>query len=783
MRDTCSGSTLAIIEKEPTRKPGGCIGIFLHLFDWKKKKQFSRKLLPPVNAAKRALKRLGGQDKFAIAKQLPVSQESRGGSCSYQDSSAKEMCAPTMIARLMGLESMPNVHHENKQAESRKVCSKSKTLPKTTKLLKNRRSLGKDTFRLEMSLEEQHRVASVIQSQRRSPRRRKARLREVATRILEPGLQFRNASKFGITNFDSSVKIAGGSDMPSSHDLHVGSCANCGSLVEVMNLRVNGKCPEELDHEYRGSSSSSSSNFEVRREESLGRGVMQGCKKNQNVCNRERSFNTRNGHGRYRTPENLTLRKNQLASGIENYSSDSEANVIAGASSNSSGNRTLVMGRTRTGRGNETKTWSMELDKDKMIARRRPASNHHIACDELSGGDFLSQKRITKELPMRKKFARSIVSHPKEQSITRNELIEDIKSINGSKKEKQRIFLSFSSGRRHVTRSTCQLNMVGRNKCFNKVISGTSPKDSLLVDLRDKLSHLQDFEQNYNFQTDDCFPGINSLSILGRTSSFEKNYLCSAGYLDFSHQTFTDEQTGNINENIQENAKSRTRVNPISCDGETDVSYVEASTSSDSCCCLNHNCLSGYKQMECHSPENCTKMEERNAETDDSETLVDINRLHSSKLSAITGSKLFKQNNYPDEAQEEVRNGMQGRAKCNVATMLVQGENLQGQLLLDCMVESLDSLYDYFCHKSYEGFVRYQYLSKRRLAELVEEKIIRWQHMDSKSPVELTKQEIQLPTNIDWLELMTGRIELSKNIEEDTLALIINELVVDLFRC
>ncbi|XP_074587167.1 uncharacterized protein LOC141843050 [Curcuma longa] len=638
MRDGSSGSTLAIIEKEPTRKPGGCIGIFLHLFDWKKKKQFSRKLLPPVNAAKRAWKRLGGQEKFSVAKPLPVSQESRGGSCSHQDASAKEMCAPTMIARLMGLESMPNVHRE--------VCSKSKTLPKTTRLLKNRRSVGKDAFfRLEMSLEEQHRAAaSVFQSQRRSPRRRKARLREVATRILEPGLQSRNASKFGIANFDSSVKIAGESDMASRRDLHVGSCKNCGSLVEVVNLRVCGKNPEELDREYRGSSSSSSSSSSSRR-------VMQGCK---------------------------------------NHSSDNEANVIAGASSN-------VMGRTRTGRGNATKT------------RRRPANSHHLASDKLSNGDFLSQKRIEKELPMRK-FAGSIVRHPK----------EDIKSINGSKKEKQIIFLSLSSGRRHVTRSASQLNM---------------------VDLRDKLSHLQDFEQKHNFQTDDCFPGINSLSILSRTS-------------------LTDEQTAKINQNIQENAKSRTRVKSISCDGETDASSVEASASSDSCCCRNRNRRSGFKQeMECHSPENCTKMEERN-------------RLHSSKLSAITGSK-----------QEELRNGMQVRAKCNVATMLAQGENLQRQLLLDCMVESLDSLYDYFCHKSYKAFVRCQSLSKRRLAELVEEKIIRWQHMDSKSPVELSKQEIQRPTNLDWLELMTGRIELSKNIEEDTLALMMNELVVDLFCC
>lgn len=41
---------LAITEKKP-QKPGGCVGIFFQLFEWKKKlakkKLFSKKLLPP----------------------------------------------------------------------------------------------------------------------------------------------------------------------------------------------------------------------------------------------------------------------------------------------------------------------------------------------------------------------------------------------------------------------------------------------------------------------------------------------------------------------------------------------------------------------------------------------------------------------------------------------------------------------------------------------------------------------------------------------------------------
>lgn len=48
MREGGSASNLAVVErKETRRKPGGCIGVFFQLFDWKKKKQFPKKLFPP----------------------------------------------------------------------------------------------------------------------------------------------------------------------------------------------------------------------------------------------------------------------------------------------------------------------------------------------------------------------------------------------------------------------------------------------------------------------------------------------------------------------------------------------------------------------------------------------------------------------------------------------------------------------------------------------------------------------------------------------------------------
>lgn len=50
MNDSAA-KNLAITERKVQQKPGGCVGIFFQLIDWKrklsKKKLFSKKLLPP----------------------------------------------------------------------------------------------------------------------------------------------------------------------------------------------------------------------------------------------------------------------------------------------------------------------------------------------------------------------------------------------------------------------------------------------------------------------------------------------------------------------------------------------------------------------------------------------------------------------------------------------------------------------------------------------------------------------------------------------------------------
>ncbi|KAL5726384.1 hypothetical protein ACHQM5_009430 [Ranunculus cassubicifolius] len=125
MSVTSSSLAITVAEKKPGR-PGGCVGIFYQLFDWNrrlaKKKLFSKKLLPP-DRAKRAAKKFGVDDKLPTAKHLLIADENRGGFPISKKSGADnlstgngershEMRSPSLVARLMGLESMPAVRRE-----------------------------------------------------------------------------------------------------------------------------------------------------------------------------------------------------------------------------------------------------------------------------------------------------------------------------------------------------------------------------------------------------------------------------------------------------------------------------------------------------------------------------------------------------------------------------------------------------------------------------------------------------------------------------------------------
>ncbi|KAJ6833774.1 uncharacterized protein M6B38_338755 [Iris pallida] len=103
--------SLAITEKRPQQRPGSCVGIFFHLLS---KKLFSKTLLPP--AKKPAAKKLSGDDKVPMGKLLLIADERCNGrpkpDPQPEPDTGSRMQAPGIVARLMGLESMPVVPHE-----------------------------------------------------------------------------------------------------------------------------------------------------------------------------------------------------------------------------------------------------------------------------------------------------------------------------------------------------------------------------------------------------------------------------------------------------------------------------------------------------------------------------------------------------------------------------------------------------------------------------------------------------------------------------------------------
>lgn len=241
MSEISGQTTLAIVEKRPQR-PGGCAGIFFQLFDWNrkfaKKKLFSKKLLPPVRLRKSS-KKFGGDEK--LPKLRLIADENSGGfphlkkneGCNNGDTAQKnEMQAPGLVARLMGLESMPAV----KQDESKKALlsgsgsNKEKFVHshgrfereefiaekgeikqefRPQKLQKTGLSERKPVTKfgaealqiktmLSKSRKHHQKLVSPVKSPRNVSGRNASRLIGAATRILEPGLQ-RSKSKCALT--------------------------------------------------------------------------------------------------------------------------------------------------------------------------------------------------------------------------------------------------------------------------------------------------------------------------------------------------------------------------------------------------------------------------------------------------------------------------------------------------------------------------------------------------------------------------------------------------------
>ncbi|MQL74352.1 hypothetical protein Taro_006709 [Colocasia esculenta] len=324
-----SSSLAMVVDKRPPHRPGGCVGIFLQLFDWNRRlanrKFFSRKLLPQVRAAKKISKKFAGDERMPAAKLLLIADENRGGFPSTKKAEAcgaarsspihsateNGMCTPGLVARLMGLESMPATV---RQDEPRKAVDGAASSSDSgcyfdgsdtsgsfrhyqdlgleagggsgiTKLERRPQKLQKTGFfdrrpvtaaarvgseallfnktALARSRKRHHKLASPVKSPRLLGRRSSARLMEAATRILEPGLQARNLARCSLTYMaplQTSVEEVGTSPLlqrpgePPGAPL-LGPCKNCGNLVQAPDFLKADEPSVAVEH---GSSSTSS---------------------------------------------------------------------------------------------------------------------------------------------------------------------------------------------------------------------------------------------------------------------------------------------------------------------------------------------------------------------------------------------------------------------------------------------------------------------------------------------------------------------------------------------
>ncbi|RID55422.1 hypothetical protein BRARA_G02686 [Brassica rapa] len=291
---TCS----AITEKRPNRL-GGCVGVFFQLFDWNrrfaKRKLFSRKSLLP---GKQGSKRFGRDEKMLKSKLSLIDDENRGGFPNrgeVMELKKHDMRPPSLVARLMGLDSIPSNHrdkgkkkkplnqqihdHNNKcglfgeEEDNGFDKSRPQKMQRTTTGVCDRRGVmvkkfGSEALQIKNVLtrvRKQQKYNSHQQHQKlaslpvRSPRvhRRNSRLIDAATRILEPG---RRNAKHAIRYPGSSgvgrrenvgkepVEVVVSSDsleFQSGYNSSVASCKACGSSLVAEEIGKNKACVAE----------------------------------------------------------------------------------------------------------------------------------------------------------------------------------------------------------------------------------------------------------------------------------------------------------------------------------------------------------------------------------------------------------------------------------------------------------------------------------------------------------------------------------------------------------
>ncbi|GAB4827883.1 hypothetical protein Ancab_034767 [Ancistrocladus abbreviatus] len=287
-----ASSSLAITEKRAQR-PGGCAGIFFQLFDWNrrfaKKKLFPKKLLP-LARGKQVAKKFNADEKLPKPKHLLISDDNGGGFPIMKKNTNRgadkeqkhEMKAPGLVARLMGLESMPAVQQDRlneggQHGEKGGIVSsldkedlilekgsgkyelRPEKIQKTG--LSERRPVtkfGADALQIKNVLSRSRKHHPRLASPVKSPRigRSTSRLIDAATRILEPGLQARNRTKCSLTYSSSVIQplqdevmteaesvmgLPTQSNCSESRPVYLKgqtSCRSCGNLLQATDLRL-----------------------------------------------------------------------------------------------------------------------------------------------------------------------------------------------------------------------------------------------------------------------------------------------------------------------------------------------------------------------------------------------------------------------------------------------------------------------------------------------------------------------------------------------------------------
>ncbi|XP_073003955.1 uncharacterized protein [Typha latifolia] len=239
-------ASLAITEKRKMvhpKTPVGCISIFFQFFA--RRKLFSRKLLTHVRPANKAPKKL------PMAKKLLIADENSGGFPRIKKvEDDGRMRAPGVVAKLMGLDSVPVVRREkpkessqshvdgirNEASQELSVANPQK-MQNVDKFSDSKASgIGRGVRSdLSKSKTYHHKFVSPAKSPRSLSGMNKAQLLEAATKILNHGS---GSGDQPARSFTVSEEASNGS-----------LCSSCRNSGEIVELRLSGKEAERTDQE------------------------------------------------------------------------------------------------------------------------------------------------------------------------------------------------------------------------------------------------------------------------------------------------------------------------------------------------------------------------------------------------------------------------------------------------------------------------------------------------------------------------------------------------------